>query len=91
MSNSLEIAKEIQEKILELPEAKEYLRLKEILENDDTIKSLQEEMISFKKSGKIDEAKEISKKINSLPIYQNFQTVKEQLADTLKTIANILK
>ena len=91
MDNSLEIAKEIRDKINSLPEAQEYIKLKNIIDNDAEIKALQEEMISQKKQGKIDEASRISSKINSLPVYQNFQFVKEQLADTLKIVADILK
>ncbi len=91
MDNSLEIAQQIKGKILELPEAKEYLRLKSIIENDEEIKSLQEKIISLRKDKKIKEAKELTDKLNSMPIIINFEAVRDQLADTLKVISNILK
>ena len=91
MDNSLEIAEQIKGKILELPEAKEYLRLKSIIESDEEIKSLQEKIISLRKDKKTKEAKELTDKLNSMPIIINFEAVRDQLADTLKVISNILK
>ena len=91
MDNSLEIAEQIKGKILELPEAKEYLRLKNIIENDEEIKSLQEKIISLRKDKKTKEVKVLTDKLNSMPIIINFEAVRDQLADTLKVISNILK
>ena len=91
MNKSLEIATEIKDKISELPEAKEYVRLKEIIDNDEEIQNLQKEIIRLTNSGKKEEADKVLGRLNSLPIIANFHIVKEQLAETLKTISNILK
>ena len=91
MDNGIELAKEISEKIAELPEAKEYLRLKKIIDEDEEINKLQQEIVSFRSEGKNQEATELTKKLNSLPIIVNFEAVRAQLADTLKVISNILK
>ena len=91
MDNGIELAKEISEKIAELPEAKEYLRLKKIIDEDEEINKLQKEIVSFRSKGKNQEATELTNKLNSLPIIVNFEAVRAQLADTLKVISNILK
>lgn len=91
MNDPVEIALEIRDKIFELPEAKEYLRLKEIIDNDEEIQTLQKEIISLQNADKKEEANNLLSKLNSMPIVINFQFVKEQLADSLKLIANILK
>lgn len=91
MDNGIELAKEISEKITELPEAKEYLRLKKIIDEDEEINKLQKEIVSLRSEGKNEEATELTSKLNSLPIIVNFGAVRAQLADTLKVISNILK
>ncbi len=91
MDNGIELAKEISEKIAELPEAKEYLRLKKIIDEDEEINKLQKEIVSLRSEGKNEEATKLTNKLNSLPIIVNFGAVRAQLADTLKVISNILK
>lgn len=91
MNDPVEIALEIRDKISELPETKEYLRLKEIIDNDEEIQTLQKEIISLQNADKKEEAKELSNKLNSMPIIIDFQIVKEQLADTLRLVSDILK
>ena len=91
MDNLLNLAKEIQEKILDLPEAKEYLRLKRIIDEDEEIRSLQKEIVSLQKNGEKAKADELLKKLNAMPIVINFEEIRGQLADTLKVISNILK
>lgn len=91
MNNSLKIAKEIEEKISELPEAQEYVRLKQIIDEDIEIQNLQKEIIKLTNEGKKEEADKLLSRLKSIPIIINFEIVKEQLADTLKTISNILK
>ena len=91
MNDPVEIALEIRDKISELPETKEYLRLKEIIDNDEEIQALQKEIISLQNADKKDEAKELFNKLNSMPIIIDFQIVKEQLADTLRLVSDILK
>ena len=91
MDNLLDLAKEIQEKILDLPEAKEYLRLKKIIDEDEEIQSLKKEIVSLQKNGEKAKADELLKKLNAMPIVINFEEIRGQLADTLKVISNILE
>lgn len=91
MSKPIEIAKEIEEKIYDLPEAKEYLKLKKIIEENEEIQTLQKEIISKQNSGQIEEANALISRLNSNPIVINFNSVKEELAITLRQISDILK
>ena len=91
MDNGIELAKEISEQIAELPEAKEYLRLKKIIDEDEEIKNLQKEIVSLQHEGEKAKADELLKKLNAMPIVINFEEIRGQLADTLKVISNILE
>ena len=86
MDKGIELATEISEKIAELPEAKEYLRLKKIIDEDEEIKALQKEIISLQNKGEKAKADELLKKLNSIPIVINFQEIRGQLADTLSKV-----
>ena len=91
MDKGIELATEISEKIAELPEAKEYLRLKKIIDEDEEIKNLQKEIVSLQHKGEIAKADELLKKLNAMPIVINFKEIRGQVADTLKVISNILE
>lgn len=91
MDNPIELAEQIKDKIYDLPEAKEYLRLKKIIDEDEEINKLQKEIILLRSNGKAEEANALTNKLNAMPIIVNFEAVRAQLADTLKVISNILK
>ena len=91
MDDPIELAIELRDEILELPEAKEFLRLKDIIDKDEEIRDLQKQISELENLGKNDEANVIRCRLNNLPIMMNFQIIKEQLADTLRVISDILK
>lgn len=91
MDNPFELAEQIKDKIYDLPEAKEYLRLKKIIDEDEEINKLQKEIVLLRSNGKAEEANALTNKLNTMPIIVNFEAVRAQLADTLKVISNILK
>ncbi|MCQ2086986.1 MAG: YlbF family regulator [Bacilli bacterium] len=91
MSSAIDYAIAIQEKINELPEAKEYLRLKKIIDNDKEIQDLQKTILEYQRNGENKLADECMSRLNSLPIIVNFRMVEEQLAESLKLISDILK
>ena len=91
MDNPIELAEQIKDKICDLPEAKEYLRLKKIIDEDEEINKLQKEIVLLRSNGKAEEANALTNKLNAMPIIVNFEAVRAQLADTLKVISNILK
>ena len=91
MDNPIELAEQIKDKIYDLPEANEYLRLKKIIDEDEEINKLQKEIVVLRSNGKAEEANALTNKLNAMPIILNFEAVRAQLADTLKVISNILK
>lgn len=91
MDNPIELAEKIKDKIYDLPEAKEYLRLKKIIDEDEEINKLQKEIVLLRSDGKAEEANALTKRLNAMPIIVNFEAVRAQLADTLKVISNIVK
>lgn len=91
MTDAIEIALDIRDKISELPETKEYLRLKQIIENDKDIQLKKMEIAKLQNEGKKEEANKLLNELNEMPIMVNFRAIKEQLADTLKIISNIIK
>lgn len=91
MNDPIELAIEISNKIYELPEAKEYLRLKGIIDKNEEIQDLQKEIISLQNLGKQEEAKVLMGRLDSMPIIMNFKYVQEQLAETLRIVSDILK
>lgn len=91
MDNVIELAKGISKKIFDLPEAIEYLKLKGIVEKDEDIQSLQKAIIEAYNSDRKEEAEKLLSRLNEIPIVSNFNQAKEELANTLKIISDILK
>ena len=67
------------------------MRLKAIIDADVEIQELQKQVVDLTDSGNKVEADALLGRLNNLPIIINFQIVKEQLADTLRVISDILK
>lgn len=97
-------AKELNEAIKSTPIAKEYLTLKEIINNDDYIKSLLEVINKTQKEAKEhlenNDLKSYSASTNTLkilkeeffsnPLINNYISCKEEMQNFLEQIVNIL-
>ena len=91
MDKVLEKAKELKALIDETPEMKEYLRNKELLENDKDVYELKQNIANLKAQGKMLEAKNLEELYNRHPLVNNFEVSKEALYELLKTIQNIIQ
>ena len=91
MDKVLEKAKELKALIDETPEMKEYLRNKELLENDKDVYELKQNIANLKAQGKMLEAKNLEELYNRHPLVNNFEASKEVLYELLKTIQNIIQ
>ena len=91
MDKVLEKAKELKALIDETPEMKEYLRNKELLENDKDVYELKQNIANLKAQGKMLEAKNLEELYNRHPLVNNFEVSKESLYELLKTIQNIIQ
>ena len=87
----IEKTKEVRSSFEELPEVKEYLKLKELLENDQTLKQMRLDIARLKAEGKIEERDNLLKVYNSHPLVNNFYLAKEEVKSILKTIQSMLE
>ncbi len=91
MDKVLELTKELKEEINKLPEMQEYLRLKELLENDKELADMRKEIARLANQGKIQERDNLLKIYNSHPLVSNYYTSKEEIEKILNTIKTIIQ
>ena len=91
MDKVLEKAKELRLAIEETPEFQEYIKNKELLENNKDVIELKHNIANLKAKGKLEEAKNLEKLYNEHPLVNNFVMSKEALYELLKTIQNIIQ
>ena len=68
----------------------EYLRLKEIYENDGELKNMRSEIARLASEGKIEQKESLSNIYNSHPVVINYHQAREELVALLKEIKDIL-
>ena len=91
MDKVLEKAKELRVEIEKTPEYLEYIKNKELLENNKDVHELKQNIANLKAQGKLEEAKNLEKLYNEHPLVNNFEVSKEALYELLKTIQNIIQ
>lgn len=90
MDEILNKAKEIRRDVDNLPQVKEYYRLKELYENDDELKRLRGEIARLASEGKNKERKALLEIYNSHPLVSNYNQAKEEVIILLNEIKNNL-
>ena len=91
MDKILEKAKELREVIEETPEYREYMKNKELLENDKELLELKHNIANLKAKKKYTEALNLEALYNNHPLVNNYEVSKEALYSLLKTIETIIK
>ena len=91
MDKILEKAKELREAIEETPEYQEYMKNKELLENDKELLELKHNIANLKAKKKYTEALNLEALYNNHPLVNNYEVSKEALYNLLKTIETIIK
>ena len=91
MDKVLEKAKELREAIEQTPEFIEYMKNKELLENNQEVIELKQNIANLKAKGKLTEAKNLEDLYNAHPLVNNYEASKEALYELLKTIQTIIK
>ncbi len=91
MDDLLLTAKEIREDIDNLPEVKEYYRLKELFEKDICLKQMRENIARLKAEGKEEERNNLLNAYNSHPLVNNYYLAKEEVEQILLVIKNIIQ
>lgn len=91
MDKIIELAKEIRSDIDNLPQVKEYYRLKEIYENSKELKAMRKEIARLKVQGKEKERNELLKAYNSHPLVNNYNIAKDEVKEMLLNLQNIIQ
>ena len=91
MDKVLEKAKELRVAIEETSEYQEFIKNKELLENNEDVIALKHNIANLKAQGKLKEASNLEKLYNGHPLVNNFEASKEALYELLKTIQNIIQ
>ena len=84
-------AKEVRSSLEELEEVKEYLKLKTLLENDESLRKMRLDIARLKAENKIEERDNLLKIYNSHPLVNNFYIAKEEVKAILKNIQMMLE
>ena len=90
MSDVIKNAQELSEKIKNIPEIKEFLKIKEEYEHNQEIKILYKEITEAKVNNEEEKYKELKQLYDNNPLVQNYNYLKEEVANILKEISDIL-
>lgn len=91
MDKIIEEAKSLRDDIDSLPEIKEYYLLKELYENDQTLKQMRRDIARLKSEGKEEERNNLLQIYNSHPLVNNYEMAKEEAERILLVIKNIIQ
>ena len=91
MDEIIALTKELRENIDNLPEMKEYRKLKELLENNVELKNMRSDIARLTNEGKLTERDNLLQVYNFHPLVNNFYLAKEELKTILQTIKNIIQ
>lgn len=90
MDKVLEEVKNLREEINNLPEVKEYLILKNLIESNEELKNMRQELTRLEYEGKLEEKKNLQEIYDSNPLVINFNLAKDEVKSILETVKDIL-
>ena len=91
MNDELELSLEKLKKELDnSPIIQEYLSLKEVLENDQELKSMRDEIARLTNENKLEERDALLSIYNSHPIVSNYELARQEVINLLNQIKDIL-
>ena len=90
MSDSIKIAKELKSEIDKLPLFQEYYRVKDLVKNDESIKSLKAEITKAKLNKNNKKHKLLLDKYNSHPLVVNYVSLQKEVYEYLKQVSDIV-
>lgn len=91
MDEVIEVTKKLKESLLELPEIKEYLKLKDLYEKDESLKQMRRDIARLKNEGKEEERNNLLNIYNNHPLVNNYNLAKEEVKEILQTIRDIIQ
>lgn len=91
MDKLIEEVKSLREDIDNLPEIKEYYRLRDLYENDIGLKAMRENIARLKAEGKEFERSNLLNIYNRHPLVNNYNIAKEEAERILRVIKDIIQ
>ena len=91
MDKVIETAEKLKQSLLELPEFKEYLNLKDLYEKDESLKQMRLDIARLKAEGKEEERKNLLEIYNNHPLVNNYNIAKEEVKEILQTIKDMIQ
>lgn len=91
MDKIIEEAISLRKEINDLPEIKEYLRLKELFEKDESLKEMRNNIAKLKSEGKEEERKNLLNLYNNHPLVNNYYLAQEEAISILSAIKDIIQ
>jgi len=92
MINKVDEAVEtLKNKILSLPETREFQTLENLIEKDKLLKGMRIEIAKLNSEGKVKLRDAILEEYNAIPLVSNYNFVKEELFAILNEVSKILK
>lgn len=91
MDEVIELSKKLKSEIDNLPEMKEYLKLKKLIENDDELAKMRLDIARLANEKKYEERDNLLQIYNSHPLVNNFYLAEEEIKSLLQSIKNIIE
>ena len=91
MDEVIELSKKLKEEIDNLPEMKEYLKLKKLIENDTELAKMRLDIARLANEKKYEERDNLLQIYNSHPLVNNFYLAEEEIKNLLQSIKNIIE
>lgn len=90
MDEIMKLTDELHQSLMELSEIKEFLKLKDLYENNQELAEMRLNIARLTKDGKEAEKKNLLDIYNSHPLVVNYNAAKEEAYLILETIKNII-
>ncbi|HPS19251.1 MAG TPA: YlbF family regulator [Bacilli bacterium] len=90
MDKIAQLTDELASDLQELPEIKEFLRLKKLMETNKELADMRSNIARLTQDNKEEEKANLLAIYNSHPLVNNYNIAKEEAARILRTIQNIL-
>lgn len=85
-----EVLNELSKEILSKEEVKEFLKNKELLENNKELQGLRKQIAILTNENNLDKRDELIKVYNSNPLVINYQNSREEVIEILNSIKEII-
>lgn len=90
MDSVEELVLQLKNELDNLPEIKEFMQLKKLVEDDEELKKMRLEIARLQNEGKKEEHDNLLKRYYAHPLVNNYLIVREEVSQLLRQIKNTL-